>query len=68
VDVVDLIQAQDVDVFDADGQPAHDILLDSLEVARNEENNTGVEKQNKLLAKTFYKQSKNLYVTKLTKN
>jgi hypothetical protein len=41
--VVDLIQAQDVDVLDAEGQPAHDILLDNIEVARStSENQAGV--------------------------
>jgi hypothetical protein len=28
-------------VFDADGQPAHDVLLDNLEVARGDENSIG---------------------------
>jgi hypothetical protein len=37
--VVDLIQAQDVDVLDAEGQPAHDVLLDNIEVARSTSEN-----------------------------
>jgi hypothetical protein len=39
--VVDLVQAQDVDILDADGQPAHDVFLDNLEVARASANHAG---------------------------
>jgi hypothetical protein len=41
VDVIDLVQAQDVDILDADGQPAHDAFLDNLEVARASANHAG---------------------------
>jgi hypothetical protein len=41
VDVIDLVQAQDVDILDADGQPARDAFLDNLEVARASANHAG---------------------------
>jgi hypothetical protein len=34
VDVEELVKAQDVDAFDADGNPAHEALVDILQEAR----------------------------------
>jgi hypothetical protein len=34
IDTCDLIQAQDLDVFDEQGNPAHELYLDVLEEAR----------------------------------
>jgi hypothetical protein len=36
VDVLELIQAQDVDVFDKNGQPGHDHLFSFIEEAKKE--------------------------------
>jgi hypothetical protein len=41
VDVEDLVKAQDVDAFDADGDPAHEALVDILDKARQLQNYIG---------------------------
>jgi hypothetical protein len=36
VDVEELINSQDVDVYDKDGKPCHDLVLDKQAAAREE--------------------------------
>jgi hypothetical protein len=42
VDVADLIQAQDLDVYDEKGEAAHDIYLDAIEDAKQETSHIGI--------------------------
>jgi hypothetical protein len=54
VDVEDLLRAQDVDAYDADGNPVHEQLLDCMDQARLAQGYLG----NKI-KENYFKQNKN---------
>jgi hypothetical protein len=43
VDTCDLVQAQDLDVYDSEGNPSHEIYLDILETLKAEKPHIGIE-------------------------